>query len=169
MYLPSRNAVISKTVSKELEKLTRALAGGNTKSICKAVFAIPHLKEEVLSPVTRIVDDECAFLCRKKPECMSLFRKMSLEQAECFSWVQAITELETKAPTLYRTLASIVTHSAARNKLKKGESYYPGICIAVAVLLKQRNREMCGLQSYFSSVLFSTKIHKKVRTLEIIK
>ena len=45
---------------------------------------------------------------------------------------------------------------------KKGDAQYPGLCTAVAVLLKERNRVMCGVQSYVSSVLFSTKFHKKV-------
>ena len=39
---------------------------------------------------------------------------------------------------------------------------YPGLCTAVAILLKERNRVMCGVQSYVSSVLFSNNIHKKV-------
>lgn len=162
VYSQSKNAVITVNVSSELEKLARAVAGDNVKSVCRAVFAIPHLREELVSRVTRTIDDECAFLCTKRVELMSLFRSMSLRQAECFLWAQAIAELESKAPTLYTILNSIVTHSASRNKFKKGESQYPGICMAVAILLKERNKQMCGLQSYLSSVLFSTKLHKKV-------
>ena len=56
---------------------------------------------------------------------------MTLEQAESFSWTQAIAELETKAPTLYRILALAVTHSSRRNKQKKGERQFPGLCMAV--------------------------------------
>lgn len=36
------------------------------------------------------------------------------------------------------------------------------MCTAVAILLKERNKQMCGVQSYISSALFSTRIHKKV-------
>ncbi len=55
-----------------------------------------------------------------------------------------------------------ITHSSKRNKLKKGERQFPGLSTAVAILLKERNKTMCGVQSYLSSALFSTHIQKKV-------
>ncbi len=105
---------------------------------------------------------ECAALCRKSTQPVSLFRSMTLEQAESFSWGQAMTELETKAPILYNLLCTVVIHSSRRNKHKKGERQFPGLCTIVAILLKERNRNMCGIQSYISTALFSSHIQKKV-------
>ena len=70
----------------------------------------------------------------------------------------------TKALTLFSIMNNcIVTRrSASKNKHKKGDAQYPGLCTAVAILLKEHNRVMCGVQSYVSSFLFSTKLHKKV-------
>ena len=89
---------------------------------------------------------------------------MSLEQAEKFTWTQAISEISTKAPTLFSIVNNCVVtqRSASRNKHKKGDAQYPGLCTAVAILLKEHNRVMCGVESYVSSVLFSNNIHKKV-------
>ncbi len=64
-----------------------------------------------------------------------------------------------KAPTLFKLL---VTRSDHRNKTKKGAKHHPGICMALSVLLKERNREMSGLQTFLSLVLFSTRVNKKV-------
>ena len=160
VYSPSKRAVVTVDVNPELKKVAKALAGGNTQSICRAVFSNPRLREEAVARVSRIVDDECAVLCSKNP--VSLFRSMTLEQAENFSWTQAIAELKTKAPILYHILDLAVTHSSRRNKQKKGERQFSGLCMSVAILLKERNRMMCGIQSYVSSALFSSHVQKKV-------
>ena len=102
VYSPSKQAVITTSVTQKLKKLTRAVAGGNTKSICRAVFAIPDLKNEVEYRISRILDSECVTLCCKRIMSISLFRAMSLKQAELFTWTQAITELKEKAPTFYK-------------------------------------------------------------------
>ncbi len=162
VYSPSKEAVCTVSIRPELEKIAKALAGGNLQSICRAIFSYPQLRDEAVSRISRIVDDECASLCSKSSQPVSLFRSMTLEQAESFSWRQTVTELETKAPTLYHIIDCAITHSSKRNKMKKGERQFPGLCTAVAILLKERNRIMCGVQSYLSSALFSTHIQKKV-------
>ena len=97
--------------------------------------------------VCRIVDDECASLCRKKAKPVSLFRSITLDEAENFAWSQAMDELDTKAHTLLSILNTAVTLSSRRNKNKTGDAQSPALCTAVAVLLKERNREMTGIQS----------------------
>ena len=78
-------------------------------------------------------------------------------------WTQAILELSTKAPTLFKIIHnSVVSRGLVRNKHKRGDAQYPGLCTAVGIILKECNREMCEVQSYISSALFFTKIHKKV-------
>ena len=120
--------VVTTAVSPEFEKVGRALAGGNVKSICRAVFANPHLQEEAIGQVS--MTSVPLFAARVYKHC----RRMTLEQAESFLWTQTISELETKAPTLF---CFVVTRSAGRNKHKKGKAQYPGLCTAVAILLKE--------------------------------
>ena len=163
VYSRTKAADVMIIVSPEFEKVAKALAGGNVKSICRALFANPRLRQEAVSKVSSMVNKECSLLCKKKAQPVSLFRHMSLEQAESFSWNEIISELNFKAPTLFHIIHdSIVTCSDHRNKQKKGDSHYPSLCTAVAILLKERNRQMCGLQSYISSALFSTRIPRRI-------
>ena len=73
-----------------------------------------------------------------------------------------IAELEGKAPLLLRICSSIVSVNDHRNQHKCGASHYPGICMATAVLLKERNREVTGLQSLMYLLFFSSHVEKKV-------
>ena len=79
MYSPKKGAEVITAVCPEFEKIVKALAGGNVKFICRALFA--SLKCPVMN--------ECSLLCKKNAQPVSLFSHMSLEQAECFSWTQA--------------------------------------------------------------------------------
>ncbi len=47
--------------------------------------------------------------------------------------------------------------------MKVGEAHFPGICSAAAILLKERNREMCGLQSLVSLLMYSCHAEKQVK------
>ena len=96
-------------VSPEFEKVAKALAGDNTKSICRALFANPLLQQEAVFKVSNMAYEECSLLCGKKAQPVSLFRHMSLEQAENFSWSETISPLNLKAPTLFHIIHSIVT------------------------------------------------------------
>ena len=71
-------------------------------------------------------------------------------------------------PLLLRLLTSVVTANGARNaktrvKFRKKSIYHsPGICTAAAILLKERNREMCGVQTHIALVLYHSNVKKKV-------
>ena len=80
------------------------------------------------------------------------------------TWKVFISELESKAPTLLHLLTTLVSFNDRRNVSKVGTSHYPSICTAVAVLLKERNREMCGLQSLVSALLYSCHSEKQAST-----
>ena len=79
-----------------------------------------------------------------------------------FQWSQLVDELATNAPTLLCLLTAIVTHSDHRNQLKVSSAHHPGLCMCVAVLLKERNREMCGVQSIISLLLYQSHVEKQV-------
>ena len=145
----------------ELSKIGRALAGGHMPTIAKAVFSYVPLKEELMLKVMDTVSSECGELCRKGPTNSSCFRNIPLEKMAEFEWAKCIDDLKKKAPTLLRLFSTIVQHNDHRNASKHGDRHNPGISMAVAVLLKERNREMCGLQSLIALLLFKGQAHKK--------
>ena len=65
-----------------------------------------------------------------------------------------VYELQAKAPTLLRVLSTIGAHNDHRNQKKCGSM--------ASVVLKERNREMCGLQSIMSLLLFASRVDKVV-------
>jgi len=79
-----------------------------------------------------------------------------------------IYDLSLKAPTLLHVLSSIVSYSDHRNK-KANSAHHPGLCMTVVILLKERNREVCGVQSLLSLLLYSSHVDKQVGICEIKK
>ena len=133
-----------------LEKIGRALAGGNIPSIAKAVFSHSGIRQCLVDRVIDVVNEECTTLCRKSLQPISLFRQLPPEQVDMFSWNQCVAELQKHCPTTLQLFNTIVSCSDHRNAHKRGDRHYPGICMAMAVLLKERNREMSGIQSLIS-------------------
>ncbi len=78
------------------------------------------------------------------------------------SWSQCIAELHSKCPTLYQVLWTIVSRSDKRNRVKRGDQHFPGMCAATAILLKVRNKHMIGMQTMLSVILYSSRVQKKV-------
>lgn len=79
-----------------------------------------------------------------------------------FSWTVLVEVLQKKAPTFFQILSTIASHGDHRNKMKVGDAHNPGICMAAAVILKERNREMNGVQSLLSLLLFTSHVNKQV-------
>ena len=77
-------------------------------------------------------------------------------------WDQCIEELRSSAPLLLEVLTAVVSQNDNRNAQKCGAAHFPGICLAVAAILKERNREMCGVQSIVSLILMASGVDKKV-------
>ena len=127
----------------------------------------PELKKLLIDMIVDLVGEECTKICRRSNA--SLFRQISIEKVEEFAWSSYISELERKCPVLLQLLTSVVSVNDIRNSKertghkKKAKNHNPGICTAIAILLKERNREMCGVQTYLSLVLFSSHVQKKVR------
>ena len=101
------------------------------------------------------------FAGRIQDQSKSLFRKMPFSALQEFKWAACVTELEDKCPFLYRLFTTIVSHSDHHNTNKCGSNHIPGVCMCIAVLLKERNREMSGIQTYISLALFN-RVQKKV-------
>ena len=111
---------------------------------------------------------------QKERTSVSLFRHMSLEQAENFSWTQAISEISTKAPTLFSIMNNSVVMRALsqknnHKKLKKGDAQYPGLCAAVALpfapLRKKNSGSACAARQVKARAYWKIKFINVALTL----
>ena len=120
------------------------------EEVCEAVFT--HFLDAI--------DHECTTLCRKLAP--THFRTVPMENVQQFNWQPFVDDLECCGPLLLRALTRIAGHSNRRNKGKVGPAHFPGICTAAAVILKERHREMCGLQSVVSLLMYTCHYDKQV-------
>ena len=162
MKSPSQGQGYQKELGSIFAKMGKALAGGHVPTIAKAIFAIDDSREQLLLKVLDMVNSECCTLCKRNADLPSMFRKISVEEIPLFKWKEGIDELQAKAPTLFQILSTITSHNDHRNTKRKGDWRHSGICMAVGCLLKERNQEMCGIQSVLSLMLFSEHIPKQV-------
>ena len=159
---PSRPHPFKTTIDHCLTKIGRNLAGGHIPSIAKSIFAHAGLREALLLKVMDQIGSECGGVCRRNTETPSLFQSLEVGKLDGFCWSDCISELQTKCPMLLRLLTSVVSSNDHRNAQKHSSSHHPGLCTAIAIILKERNREMCGVQTFLSLVLFNSHVQKKV-------
>ena len=164
MNTPSRLQPFSTNLSESYVRIGRALAGGHPETIAKSVLGNVEIRAVLVNKVVEMVDNECLALCRmpKDGEVLSPFRKLAFDQLKEFKWEMLISELQTKAPLLFKLLSKIVSHSDKRNQRKHGTVHHPAICMAVATILKERNKNMVGLQTLVSLLLFKFRVQKQV-------
>lgn len=158
MSTPSCGAPYIGQLSGAEGKLIRTLLGGNAVSIAKAALLVEGVREAITTHFMGTLNQECRKLCQKgtpaHPE-SSLYRSIPVGQCAEFRWTDMMAELEQNAPLLLSFVQCLVTRNDRRNKSKIGAAHFPGICTAVAVILKERNREMCGLQGLLSLLMYS--------------
>ena len=118
--------------------------------------------------IFKTLDSECDKLCQRGDN-TSFFRKIPVSQLEKFEMSACIDELKVKAPYLLRLLVKLVSKNDHRNQHKHGKSHHSGICMTIATLLKERSREMNGIQTFLSLVLFTSRVHKQVKYNYIYK
>lgn len=135
------------------------MLGSNANSIAKAALSMNSMREAIVTCLLGTLNLECSKLCQKKPA--SLFRKIPVEDLAEFKWDDMIVELHNEAPLLLKVVDCLVARNDGRNKKKVGAAHYPGICSAISVLLKERNQEMCGLQSLISLMMYSCHCEKQ--------
>ena len=91
---------------------------------------------------------------------------MTFDEMIQFNWILLIEDLQAKAPILFKMLYTLVSHDK-RNHTKRDAAYHPAICMTVATLLKDRNKEMGGLQTIVSLLLFELCVKKQVCLIAI--
>ena len=147
----------SKVLGIAESKVGRALLGGHAASIAKTVLHMDDVRESIIVQLLRELNEECNDLCNRISP-TSPFRTLNVDMMANFKWTIMIDDLQIRAPLVLDTLTS---KSDQRN-IKVGAARYPGICCAAAVILKERNREMCGLQSLVSLLMHACHCEKQV-------
>lgn len=145
-------------VPQSISNICASLINNDMDSVADKMFQNQELKNLMLDKVCKCIDEECMAICSRNDA--SIFRKYDTLRMN-FEWSEYASELKDKAPALYRVLCKVVCHSDKRNK-RPLSHHNPGMCTAAAILLKERNREMNGLQTVISLLLFSSNTHKQV-------
>lgn len=160
---PAYPAPYSKVLGPKDGTIARALLSGHSPSIAKAVMGVEEIKEAIMKQMLVELNEECTRLCKREGTPLSPFRSISADKLVDFRWKDMTADIEQKAPLLFKILYSLVSSNDHRNKMKVGAAHFPGICSAAAILLKERNREMCGLQSLVSLLMYSCHAEKQVK------
>ena len=137
------------------------MRAGHLPSVVDAIMNQSDLREMVMQRIVDNINLECFRVCQLTTP-LSPFRKVDASKCSSFQWKALVEDLTRKAPTLWKILSSITTSDYRRKKGAVIDTQYPGLCMAVAILLKERNREMCGLQSIISLLLYSSHVDKQV-------
>lgn len=143
-----------------------ALATENSSLLVKAFVENEKLKEAVFSTYLDKINAECSTLCQSSENSPSIFRAINAQSLPQLDWSSYIADLKEKAPVLFSILSKICTHNDHCNAFKRGPVHNPGICMAAAVLLNERNMHMTGIQSIMSLLLFSAHVEKQVCILQ---
>ena len=104
----------------------------------------------------RAVKAESTAMCKVKPQ-PSVLRVSSENSTnlQVFKWGALSAELTKKAPVLMKILkAAAESHQTSL--------HINPVCMAAAILLKQRNSQMCALQSIVGTLLYAGHAGKKV-------
>lgn len=160
-----RQQPLTKTLAEAEGRVAQELVYGHAPSIVDAVLQTATLREAAVNSFLDTICQECNTLCQRKDGATSLFRSIPATAIADLQWQAFIDELQSKAPTLLRLFTMVASFHDHRNKVKTGASHYPGICSAVAVLLKERSREMCGLQSIISALMYACHCEKQVHNI----
>ena len=116
MSTPSDKNVVTSTLPESTSSLGAALAVGHMPSIAEAIINHNELGNLVLQHFLDRIDQECTTLCQRKLEPISPFRKIHVDKFPTFQWKSLIEHLSSIAPTLFRLLSTISSHSDHRNK-----------------------------------------------------
>lgn len=141
-------------------KIARALLGRHAESIAKAVMGQDDLREAIIIVLLMQLNQECTNLCKSSNG--SPFHRIPVDKLADFKWRDVVANLQLNAPLLFTLFYTIVSRNDNRNVVKVGAAHYPGICSAIASLLKERNRKMCGIQSLVSLLMYSCHAEKQV-------
>lgn len=109
------------------------------------------VRPHVVKLLCKTINKECRILTSRK----SLLRYTSAKTLKKFEWKMMESEMKTAAPILLAILKSALTRRSSPPDIHK-------VCMAAAVLLKGRNKNISVIQSIISVLLYSGHCSKMV-------
>jgi hypothetical protein len=158
---PSRITPFQKCLGEAEGKLARTLAGGQAHSIVHAAMRMAAVQEEAFNYFLHRIDAECLALCQNPS---SLFRHISVNDMSELKWDSLVEELQSKAPLLLKMLTTVALRADHKCPRRLQTAHHPAVVTAASALLKQRNREMNGIQSVVSLLMYTCHCDKQVCT-----
>ena len=134
----------AKTLGEAEGKVALSLLGGHAPSIGTAVLAMEAVKNVIFTSFFESINRECSLLCQSTT--ISRFRHTPPDGMASFKWDELINEPRSNSPLLMKVLTFVAVRNDHRNKKKFDSAHYPGIATAAAVLLKERNCHVSGVQ-----------------------
>ena len=122
----------------------------------------------VLERIVYKMNSECFRICQlTKP--LSPLHKIDASKCSSFQWKMLVEDLLLKAPTLLKILSPIIIANDQHKWAAVSGSHNPGLCMAVAILLKERNTECVGCNksslSYYTLHMWISRLVYMYMTL----
>ena len=137
-----------KQLPQNMCSLGKMLVRGTFKQIASAAWVCADLRPHLVKELLKTVHTECAFLCsRKEP---SILRRTSKADILDFSFENLGNELQKRVPLFFSVLRAASLKKAAK---ESDFSWLPPVCMAAAVLLKNRSGYMTSVQLLVSIIL----------------
>ena len=118
------------------------------------------VKDAIFTTFLESIHQECSVLCQAA--ITSKLRNFPADALASFKWDDFIEELRSKSPLLLKVLTCIAVRNDHRNKKEVGSAHFAGIVTGAAVLLKERNTHVSGVQSLVSMLMYSCHCEKQV-------
>ncbi|XP_028410627.1 uncharacterized protein LOC114533317 [Dendronephthya gigantea] len=148
MVLHKNETVALLTPSKQQE-LCAAVMKTTPKEIASAIMGIPVIERCVKAIILEKIDKDCKSLCSKKfASILRTPRSEHSQLAKIFCWSGILNEMKERAPDILNVLTTI----AAPNLMLDGRQV-PPICMAYALLMNTRNRELSMVQKMNTVVI----------------
>ena len=153
----------SKTYTRKVEdecdaRIVRNIVDGTSTGVANAVWASEQLKSCLLKKVEKNIQDECSSLCSKKSR--SILANTSPTHIISLKDVTIISELEERAPTLYRCLPTAVSSKRKAGVQKKNTT--AALSMASSILLRCRNPALSANAYRLSVLLWHGGAQKQV-------
>ena len=142
----------------EQEKVCAAVMKTTPKQIASAIMGIPVIEQCVKEIILDKMNKDCKILCSKKsPSVLRTPRSKHSELAKVFSWSDILNEMKERAPDILNVLTTV-----AALKLRLDGRQVPPICMAYALLMNTRNRELSIVQKMNTVVIGAGHATEKV-------
>ncbi|XP_028408673.1 uncharacterized protein LOC114531236 isoform X2 [Dendronephthya gigantea] len=144
-----KNETVALLTPSEQQELCAAVMKTTPKEIASAITGIPVIERCVKAIILEKIDKDCKSLCSKKfASILRTPRSEHSQLAKIFCWSGILNEMKERAPDILNVLTTI----AAPNLMLDGRQV-PPICMAYALLMNTRNRELSMVQKMNTVVI----------------